>query len=46
MSWVSRIKEKARVLKIELHAMWFAVRHPDTPVGSESDPHQRTVLRR
>jgi uncharacterized membrane protein YkvA (DUF1232 family) len=31
MSWVSRIKEKARVLKIELHAMWFAVRHPDTP---------------
>ncbi len=31
MSWVARVKNKARTLKIELHAMWFAVRHPGTP---------------
>ena len=30
MSWVARVKNKARTLKIELHAMWFAVRHPGT----------------
>ncbi len=31
MSWVKRVKEKARLLKIELHAMWFAIKHPGTP---------------
>ena len=31
MSWVTRVKEKARALKIELHATWFAFRHPGTP---------------
>ena len=31
MSWVERVKEKARALKIELHAMWFVFRHPATP---------------
>ena len=31
MTWVARVKEKARALKIELHAMWFAFRHPGTP---------------
>jgi uncharacterized membrane protein YkvA (DUF1232 family) len=31
MSWVARVKDKARALKIELHAMFFAIRHPGTP---------------
>ncbi len=31
MGWVTRVKEKARLLKIELHAMWFAIKHPGTP---------------
>ena len=31
MGWVARVKAKARALKIELHAMWFAIKHPDTP---------------
>ncbi len=31
MGWVARVKEKARALKIELHAMWFAIKHPGTP---------------
>ena len=31
MSWVARVKEKVRALKIELHAMWFVFRHPATP---------------
>lgn len=31
MSWVARVKDKARALKIELHAMYFAIRHPGTP---------------
>ena len=31
MSGVTRVKETARALKIELHAMYFAIRHPGTP---------------
>jgi uncharacterized membrane protein YkvA (DUF1232 family) len=31
VSWFSRIRQKARALKIELHAMWFVARHPNTP---------------
>ena len=31
MGWVARVKDKARALKIELHAMFFAIRHPGTP---------------
>jgi uncharacterized membrane protein YkvA (DUF1232 family) len=28
---VSRLKQRARALKIELHAFWLAFRHPRTP---------------
>ena len=31
MSWVTRVKETARALKIELHAMYFSIRHSKTP---------------
>jgi uncharacterized membrane protein YkvA (DUF1232 family) len=31
MGWVARLKETARELKIETHAMYFAIRHPRTP---------------
>ena len=31
MNWIARVKGKARALKIELHAMWFAIKHPGTP---------------
>jgi len=31
MNWIARVKDKARALKIELHAMWFVFRHPATP---------------
>ncbi len=31
MSWVERVKEKARALKVEVHALWFVFRHPATP---------------
>jgi uncharacterized membrane protein YkvA (DUF1232 family) len=35
MEWLDSLRRRARMLGQEVHALWFAARHPRTPLGAK-----------